>query len=148
MALHHLNTNSSRENSPGIGWNKSIQDRELAFLHCMQSHSQQFPHITNFQQSPYNISPIDKNTVDIYENPSEHYAAINYNGPLVNNQSLHPGMIYGGKSSFQSHPRQPSCSSDERGERLVVNGYSYGKFLHCSTAPCCALVPVYHLVSQ
>merc|ERR1719187_963704 len=91
---------------------------DISYLQYIQA--QQFPHIANFHQVPYGVvqqlpSPHNKTPFDIYENPSEHYASIGYNGGVINERGTqsslpsHPQMMmYGGNSTFGSrNTRQP-----------------------------------------
>ena len=134
MALQHLNPPQSQD----LGycqkniWNnplQSIQDdheqADISYLHSLQA--QNFPHIPN-----NHLKQIDDlsapRKMEIYENPSEHYASINFNGDIKNEQSTQSSLPSSqhGTSAFGNHIlHQNNIHKNENGAN-AVNFYGYG----------------------
>lgn len=134
MALQHLNPPQSQD----LGycqkniWNnplQSIQDdheqADISYLHSLQA--QNFPHIPN-----NHLKQIDDlsapRKMEIYENPSEHYASINFNGDIKNEQSTQSSLPSSqhGTSAFGNHIlHQNKIHKNENGAN-AVNFYGYG----------------------
>ena len=107
MALQHLNPPQSQD----LGyfqkniWNnplQSIQDdheqADISYLNSLQA--QKFPHIPNNQLKQ--IEDLNNSRkMEIYENPSEHYASINYNGAVQSEQGTHSSKH--SSSAFGNH---------------------------------------------
>ena len=134
MALQHLNPPQSQD----LGycqkniWNnplQSIQDdheqADISYLHSLQA--QNFPHIPNNQLKQLEDLNVPRK-MEIYENPSEHYASINYNGTIQNEQgtqSSHPSSQHS-TSAFGNHIlHQNNIHKNETGAN-AVNFYGYG----------------------
>ena len=97
---------------------------EDSYLQRLQA--QQFPHIVPRLQSLEELGSSGK--IEIYENPSEHYAAIKYGESNVSKvggvQSLEPLLSAGSSSSaFGNHLNRPSEQASSS-----HNFYGYGKF--------------------
>jgi len=82
MAIQHMNTSSGQSvgNCHRNIWNNPMHSvngdnkSEVSYLQSIQS--QNFPHIPNYSSVLKNSENPKK--IDIYENPSEHYASINF----------------------------------------------------------------------
>ena len=136
MALQHLNPPQSQDLSfcqKNNIWNNPLQsiqdDREqadISYLHSLQA--QQFPHIPNSHLKK-TLGGDDASTaakkMEIYENPSEHYASINYNGT---NDRGPQSSSFGGSHILQ-HPNSSGGGSlllkNDPGAK-PANFYGYG----------------------
>ena len=130
MALQHLNPSHSQDlvNCQKNIWNnplQSIQDNhdqeELSYLNSLQA--QKFPHIPNNQMKQFEDLN-NSRQMEIYENPSEHYGSINYNGVIPSVQCTQ--LSNHSTSSFGNYLlHQNDVSKNETGANLV-NLYGYG----------------------
>ena len=134
MALQYLNPPLSQDldSCQKNIWNnpmQSIQDEheqaDISYLHSLQA--QNFPHIPNHHLKQLEDLTIPRK-MEIYENPSEHYASINYNGTVQNEQALQstvPSSQYS-TSAFGSHILQPNNIHPNETGASSVNFYGYG----------------------
>jgi len=130
MALQHLNPSHSQDlvNCQKNIWNnplQSIQDNhdqeELSYLNSLQA--QKFPHIPNNQMKQFEDLN-NSRQMEIYENPSEHYGSINYNGVIPSVQGTQSSNH--STSSFGNYLlHQNDVPKNETGATLV-NLYGYG----------------------
>jgi len=135
MALQHLNSvpsqslNSCQKNI----WNNPMQaikdEHEQAdissYLHSLQA--QNFPHIPNHHLKHLDDPP-NPRKMEIYENPSEHYASINYNGAVQNERTPQSALPLSqhSTSAFGSHILHPNNIHPNETGASSVNFYGYG----------------------
>ena len=111
---------------------QSHHQSDLSHLQRLQAH--QFPHIVPNLKSLEELESSEK--MEIYENPSEHYAAIKYGDPNVSKgggvQSLEP--LSAGSSSNSNSPfgnqllQSRNCRTSQHQQTPgSVNFYGYGK---------------------
>lgn len=102
---------------------------DINYLQRLQA--QQFPHIPNHKlKSLEELADPHDSRIEIYENPSEHYAAVKYEGTNVSQRS---GSSSGSSNRFLHNPSpSPALNSDQAavGTSMAantVNFYGYGK---------------------
>ena len=103
------------------------QHSDLNYLQRLQA--QQFPHIPNHKlKSLEELNDVDEGKIEIYENPSEHYAAVKYEGTNMSNRS---GSSSGSSGNRFIHNPSPAHNSDSpaANNNAPVNFYGYGKTL-------------------
>ena len=127
-ALQHLKPGEMSSYQSNM-WSNPFQagDETQSYLQRLQA--QQFPHIVPRLQSLEQLESKEK--MEIYENPSEHYAAIKYGESNVSKvggvQSLEPLLSAGTSSSaFGSHLLHPVTSRSSELPASSVNFYGYG----------------------
>ena len=134
MALQHLNPPLSQDlnlcqkniwNNPLQSLKDNKDQEDISYLHSLQA--QNFPHLPNHHLKQIDDHAIPRN-MEIYENPSEHYASINYNGKFQSERapkttlpsSQHNTSACGSNilHPINIHPNETGASS--------VNFYGYG----------------------
>eukprot|EP00092_Neocalanus_flemingeri_P031723 GFUD01034457.1.p1 GENE.GFUD01034457.1~~GFUD01034457.1.p1 ORF type:complete len:1341 (+),score=224.87 GFUD01034457.1:285-4307(+) len=134
MALQHLNPSTRQESGSCQNniWNnplQSLQDEheeaDISYLCSLQA--QNFPHIPNHHLKQHEDSTIPRK-MEIYENPSEHYASINYNGTLLKEQCAQSTLPQSqhSTSAFGSHILHPDNIHPNETGANSVNFYGYG----------------------
>ena len=138
IALQHLNPPQSQDlvNCQKNIWNNPLQSiqndkdqTDISYVNSLQA--QKLPHIPNNQQNQ--IEELNSSRkIEIYENPSEHYASINNIGALRSEQSTqsskHNYSLFGNHLLHQNNVPQNESSAN------AVDFYGYGMSSNSSQA--------------
>ena len=132
MALQHVNPSQSQDllNCQKNIWNNPLQyiqddHDEAAKTYANSLQAQKFPHIPSSKLKQFEDLN-NSRKMEIYENPSEHYASINYNGAIQSDQgtqsSKPSSSIHGNHLVHQNSTHENESSAN------AVNFYGYGRY--------------------